>query len=569
MARIPHRAYRNIRRLNRIIVTLIKYGFGGIASELRIFPFFSSIERLVISRKAVSLSVPERIRLVLEELGPVFIKLGQIASTRADLLPPEWIQEFKKLQDMVPPFAFEDVKKTVEASLGAPIEAKFKSFDKTPVASASIAQVHYATLLDGREVAVKVRRPGIEKTIEADVSVMHTVAGLLERYVQASRNYRPMDVVVEFERIIRSEQDLTAEGAHMQKFKEFFKGDENVHIPEVFWGYTTRDMLTMERVSGTPIDEAEKIREKGIDVKAAAVRGIGLFFKQVFELGSFHADLHPGNIFIRDDGVIIYLDFGIVGRLDRQLRSYLASMLFCLVRRDYYGMAKVHRDMGLIGRDVLVSEFEDALRDITEPIYGRPLEEINIGSLLMKLMDTARRFNMELQPNLLLLQKSMVIIEGVGRQLYPEVNMWEVAKPLVYRWIVREKLSGRAVSARVRENAGLAKYMMYELPANANNILKKTIANRLMINFMHEGLEPFYSEIGGAGKRIALGMIVAALIVSASTLTAFSDRLPAANPLFERTSLGVPLLSAAAIALAMLLGLFILMDTRKKAILPE
>lgn len=569
MAGRAHRAYKNIRRLNRIIVTLIKYGFGGIASELRIFPFFPRIERLVISKKAVSLSVPERIRLVLEELGPAFVKLGQIASTRADLLPPEWVNEFKKLQDMVPPFPFEDVRKTVESSLGAPIEAKFKSFDETPVASASIAQVHYATLLDGRDVAVKVKRPGIEKTIGADLSVMHTVAGLLERYVPASRNYRPMEVVSEFERIIKNEQDLAAEGSNMQRFREFFQGDESVHIPETYWGYTTRDILTMERISGTPIDEVDKIREKGIDVKAAAVRGIGLFFKQVFDFGSFHADLHPGNIFIRDDGVIIYLDFGIVGRLDRQLRTYLASMLFCLVRRDYYGMAKVHRDMGLIGRDVNVAEFEDALREITEPIYGRPLEEINIGALLMKLIDTARRFNMTLQPNLLLLQKSMVIIEGIGRQLYPEVNMWEVAKPLVYRWIVKEKISRRAIASRFEENAGLAKYMLYELPANANNVLKKTIADRLRINFMHEGLEPFYHEIAGAGKRIALGLIVAALIVSASTITAFSDRLPASNPIFERTPLGVPLFSVVAIVLAMLIGLFILMDTRKKTALPE
>ncbi|MFQ5735717.1 MAG: 2-polyprenylphenol 6-hydroxylase [Thermodesulfobacteriota bacterium] len=515
--------YKNIRRLNRIAVTLIRYGFGGLAAQLHIFPtFFSVVERVFVSRKKVEgLSVPERIRLVLEELGPTFIKLGQIASTRADVLPPEWVDEFKKLQDMVPPVPFEDIRKVVERSLKAPLSEKFASFEEAPVASASIAQVHYAVLLDGSQVAVKVKRPGIGRVIEADISVMKTVAGLLERYVPASRRYRSKEVVREFERVISVEQDLSVEGVNMDRFGKMFKDEPRVQIPKVWWDYTTEDVLTMERISGTPIDEPEKIRAKGLDVQAIAVYGIEVFFKQVFEHGIFHADLHPGNIFVRDDGVLIYLDFGIVGRLDRNLRKYLAGMLFHLIRCDYRRMALVHRQMGLIGKGVNIDEFEDALRDISEPIFGRALDKINISGLLMKLIQTARRFDMTLQPNLLLLQKSMVIIEGVGRQLYPDVNMWEVAKPLIYKWMVKEKLSPRAVIEKGRDGMGELTSAALELPAKLNSLVDATLDDELTIGFVNHGSEAVAGEIERAGRRMAGGFIVGSLVIASAMAAVF------------------------------------------------
>lgn len=538
----------NLRRLNQIAVVLIRYGFGGLVGQLRLIPFFPAIERLLISKKkAQGRSVPERIRLVLEELGPTFVKLGQIASTRADLLPPDWVDEFKKLQDMVPPVPFEEVRAVVEESLKAPLSSRFISFDPVPVASASIAQVHFAELADGTKVAVKVRRPGIDRVIVSDMSVMFTVAGLLERYVPAARRYRPLSVVAEYERIINNEQDLTVEGVNLNRFGEIFKNDPLVQIPRVYWDYTREGVLTMERISGTPIDEVAILQSKEIDIKAVAVKGIQLFFKQVFEHGIFHADLHPGNIFVRDDGAIIYLDFGIVGRLDRDLRRYLASMLFHLVRGDYRRMAAVHREMGLIGEGVSLGEFEEALRDISEPMFGRTLEQISISSLLMKLIQTARRFDMVLQPNLLLLQKSMVIIEGVGRQLYPDINMWEVARPLVYRWVIKEKLSPKKAVEKGRERAEVLLDAVLDLPVRMDGFFKKALAEELKIGFVHHRLEPVTDEINMAGKRIGGGLVIASIIM-ASTLAAIFSGDGASK------ALGLPLLSLAGFGLSFILG---------------
>lgn len=541
-------ALTNIRRLNQIVVTLIRYGFGSLARDLRVFPpFFSALERIFVSKKAKGLSTPVRVRLVLEELGPTFIKLGQIASTRADLLPPDWVDEFKKLQDMVPPVEYDEVKKVIETTLKAPIGSKFASFDTKPIASASIAQVHFAELFDGSKVAVKIKRPGIEGIIESDISVMHTIAGLLEKYVPAARRYRPKDVVSEFERVIRTEQNLSIEGVNATRFYNIFKDDPQVQIPKVYWDYTTEDVLTMERISGTPIDEVETLTSRGVDIKEVAVRGIGVFFTQVFEHGIFHADLHPGNIFVRDDGAIIYLDFGIIGRLDSDLRKYLASMLYHLIRADYKRMAAVHRDMGLIGEDVSLSEFEEALRDISEPIFGRNLEDIDIPGLLMKLIQTARRFNMTLQPNLLLLQKSMVIMEGVGRQLYPDVNMWEVARPLISKWMAREKFSPKVIAEKGREKIEEILETAFELPTNINTLVRRTLREEIRIGFIHHKLEPVTDEIERAGRRIGGGLIVASLVMGASIVAVLSQG--------PGLALGLPGLSWVGFIIAGVMGL--------------
>ncbi|MFQ5466077.1 MAG: 2-polyprenylphenol 6-hydroxylase, partial [Thermodesulfobacteriota bacterium] len=536
----------------------IRYGFGGLVAEMRIFPFFSVFERLFISKKkAKGRSVPLRLRLVLEELGPIFIKFGQIASTRADIFPPAWIDEFKVLQDAVPPFPYEEVRQVIEKSLHAPIEEKFRNFNPVPVASASIAQVHYAELPDGTPLAIKVKRPGIDRTIHSDISVMYTIAGLFERYVPQSKRYRPVEVVDEFARVIKNEQDLTVEGGYVNRFENLFKGNESIKIPHVYWDRTTEEVLTMERVEGTPIDEVDKIREMGLDVKDVAVRGLELFFQQVFEYGIFHADLHPGNIFVRDDGVIIYLDFGIVGRLDRSLRKYLASILYYLIKEDYYRMAVIHRDMGLIGADVDIHEFEDALRDISEPIFGRTLEHIHMSAMLMKLIETSRHFDMTLQPNLLLLQKSMVIIEGVGRQLYPDINMWEVARPLIVKWMMREKFSPKAVYERTSLAAEDLSGAIFELPQNINSLAAKALRDELKVSFAHHGIEEVTDGIERTGRRIGGGVVLASVLLSSTLAAVFSpDQAPAL--------LGFPVLSLAGFFVAFLLALRLLFIPSRK-----
>ncbi|MBI3756333.1 MAG: 2-polyprenylphenol 6-hydroxylase [Deltaproteobacteria bacterium] len=553
---MQNRTYKNIRRLHRIVAILIKYGFGGLVKELKLFPFLSAFERILFFKRAKKeLSTPERIRLVLEELGPTFIKLGQVASTRADLLPPDWIEEFKKLQDAVPPFPFEKAKEVIEHGLKAPLYEKFKTFEQAPCASASIAQVHYATLPDGQEVAVKVKRPGIDKIIESDISVMHTIAYLLDKYVPQAKRYRPMEVVDEFARVIHKEQDFTVEGSHAARFAKMFEGDPTVKIPKVFWDYTTAEALTLERIYGTPLDEAEKIKAQGLDVKKIAENGVRAFFKQVFEFGFFHADMHPGNIFAGHDGTIIYLDFGIMGRLDADLRKYLASLLFNLVRQDYYSMAQIHREMGLVSKDVDIYEFEEALRDICEPVFGRTLEQINMSGLIMKLIRTARRFEMRLQPNLLLLQKSMVIMEGVGRQIYPDVDMWEVAKPLIYKWMIKEKASPKRMYEKGKEKVGGFLEIAANMPYQVHSILDRTLSEELKIGFVHHKLEILSEEVDTLGLRVTLGMIIASLIIGASFLATTNG----GGPIFW----GAPVMSWVGFVLAGILGMRLGMSFKK------
>jgi ubiquinone biosynthesis protein len=316
----------------------------------------------------------------------------------------------------------------------------------------------------------------------------------------------------------------------------------------VFWNLTTTEVLTMERVSGIPIDEIDALKEKGHDVNEVAVKALKSFFKQVFDYGVFHADQHPGNIFVRDDGVIIYLDFGIVGRLSRDLRHFLANMLYSLIRQDYHGMALLHRQMGLISKDVDLYEFEDALRDITEPVFGKTLQQINISTLLMRLIRTARRYQVRLQPSLLLLEKTMVIVEGVGRQLYPNINMWEVARPLILKWMIKERFSPRAVLERGREYTGELAETIMDLPGQMHTLIERAAGDELKIGFVHHRLETVADELKSAGRRISTGLIVAALLVGSSIISVFSQ--DEATRLF-----GLPALSAVGFALALVIGL--------------
>lgn len=543
-----HSTIKNINRLRQILNILIRHGFGEIASQLHIFRLYILGKRF-FSPKAEDVrahkSTPERLRLALEELGPTFIKLGQLLSTRADWFPDEWSTEFKKLQDKVPPFSFEQVRELVEKELGKPLEEVYTSFDPKSVASASIAQVHFAVLKDGREAAVKVRRPDIEKVLDADISMMYVIANLIVKYVPDWARYRPVDVVREFHKTIRQELDFTVEATRADRFRRNFKDDPEAYFPRVYWEYSSKKVMTMERISGISIDEVEALKSAGFDLKTVAERGVRVFFKQALEHGFFHADMHPGNVFVGKNGEIIHVDFGIVGQIDDELRNYLAKLLYYLVRRDFKSMAAIHKEMGIIGPEVDIREFEDALIDIAEPIFGKSLSEINISALLWKLIETARRFDMHMQPNLLLLQKSMVVVEGVGRELYPQLNVWSVARPFILR-LMKKRIDPKAAVKKGFDTILEMAEFTTTLPSQLTSVFNKVIQDKLRIEFAHLNLDELNDRIDKTGDRLVYGMVAAALIVGAS-LIVIAGKGP--------TMFDIPVLGLAGYGIAGILGL--------------
>jgi len=432
-------SYRRGFRLLVITHILATHGMAAIAVRLHLFRPYAWLVYL-FQRERMPQELGGQIRLALERLGPTFIKFGQMLSTRVDLLPMEVAIELKKLQDEVPAEPFSRVRKVLERSFKKPLLGDgglFVEFDEQPVAAASIAQVHFARLSDGRKVAVKVRRDHIMRTIEADLSILRLLASLFNRYFPEYRRLKAPEVVAEFGHTIRGELNLRAEAAHAGRFAENLASLEGVRVPEVLWDYTHAEALTTERIAGIPIDEKAQLDAAGHDCLKLCERAAALFFHMVFVDGYFHADMHPGNIFVADNGDIILVDFGIVGRLDMRSRRYLAEMLLAFLKEDYRRSAEVHVEAGYVPADTNVSAFEDALREIAVPIFNRPLGDISIAELLLCMFAVTERFQMETQPQLLLLQKTMVVIEGVARELADQANIWVLAKPLVSDWVAR------------------------------------------------------------------------------------------------------------------------------------
>ncbi|SFR59889.1 2-octaprenylphenol hydroxylase [Marinobacter daqiaonensis] len=381
----------------------------------------------------------DRLRLALEELGPVFVKFGQILSTRRDLLPDDMAMALRRLQDDVPPFPSKVAQAIIEESLGQPVSQLFAEFSPDPMASASVAQVHAATMLDGRRVVVKVIRPGIERVIRQDLALMYLMAGLLERYWSEGRRLHPVEVVADYENTIYDELDLQREGANASQLRRNFENSSLIYIPAIDWDYTAQRVLVMERIHGIPIADTDALRRANVDMKVLAEKGVEIFFTQVFRDSFFHADMHPGNIFVDasnpSDPLYIAVDFGIVGTLAQDDLSYLARNLLAFFRRDYRQVAELHIQSGWVPADTRVNEFEAAIRTVCEPIFERPLKDISFGHFLLRLFQTARRFNMEVQPQLVLLQKTLLNVEGLGRQLYPELDLWSTAQPYLENWM--------------------------------------------------------------------------------------------------------------------------------------
>ncbi len=415
------------------------------------------------------LSAPRGVRLrrALEELGPIFVKFGQVLSTRRDLMPADLADELARLQDRVPPFASELAVAEITRALGKPPEELFGTFSREPVASASVAQVHFATLKDGTEVAVKVLRPGVHRAVSGDVALMHIIAGWVHRWSADGRRLRPREVVAEFDKYLHDELDLMREAANASQLRRNFDDSPLLLVPEMFWDYCAESVIVMERMHGIPISQTARLREAGVDLKKLSSDGVEIFFTQVFRHGFFHADMHPGNILVSTDpktfGRYIALDFGIVGTLVDVDKDYLSQNFLAFFRRDYKRVALAHIESGWAPKDTRVDELESAVRACCEPIFDRPLAQISFGQVLLRLFQTSRRFNIEVQPQLVLLQKTLLNIEGLGRQLDPELDLWLTAKPILEQWM-REQIGWRGFIDRLKVEAPQYAHILPQLP---------------------------------------------------------------------------------------------------------
>ena len=377
----------------------------------------------------------ERLRLALQELGPIFVKLGQILSTRRDLLPDDISDELCKLQDNVKPFSGELAQLIIEEAYDKPVSEVFSEFSTTPLASASVAQVHAATLNDGSPVVVKVLRPGIERIIKRDLALMYYIAGLAERFWKDGRRLRPVEVVQEFDKVIYNELDLVREAGNASQLRRNFENDDKLYVPDVYWPLVKRNVMTMERIYGTPVSDMSTLLNKNIDIKKLAEDGVSIFYTQVFRHNFFHADMHPGNIFVAENGSYIAVDFGIMGTLSLRDQRYLAENFVAFFNRDYARVAELHIESGWVPHDTRADEFESAIRAVCEPNFNKPLKDISFAQVLLRLFETARQFDMQVQPQLVLLQKTLLNIEGLGRQLYPDLDLWQTAKPFLEQWM--------------------------------------------------------------------------------------------------------------------------------------
>jgi ubiquinone biosynthesis protein len=456
---------------------------------------------------------PVRIRRTLEELGPIFIKFGQILSTRRDLLPDDLADELALLQDRVPPFCGSEARKIIEAAFGHPIEEVLSDFDEKPLASASIAQVHTATLKDGRQVVVKVLRPGIEKTIRRDVDLLYTIAGLANRFWSEGKRLRPLEIVQEYEKTIFDELDLMREAANCSQLRRNFLNSEILYVPEIHWDLARKNVLVMERIHGTNVSDIKTLKAQGVSMELLGSRGVEIFFTQVFRDNFFHADMHPGNIFVEPSGRYISVDFGIMGTLTEEDKRYLAENLLAFFNRDYHRVATLHVESGWVPATTRVEDFESAIRTVCEPIFDRPLSEISFGHFLLNLFQTARRYDMEVQPQLVLLQKTLLNIEGLGRQLYPQLDLWTTAKPFLENWM-DDQVGRKAMIRKFKENLPLMAEQLPDLPLKFNKVVDDAAAGRLEINWKSEELTQLRREMGKSQRRIITSLIGATLLVS-------------------------------------------------------
>ena len=505
-------------RLSYISWVLIRNGLDELILATHLFRPFRFLRIIMpwtwLARKT---SRAIRIRSALEELGPIFVKFGQILSTRRDLLPDDIAIELAKLQDQVAPFANQAAFNIIEKSLGHPLNEIFSEFSSSPFASASIAQVHAAKLHSGQEVVVKVLRPNIKPVIQRDISLLYIIADKVERYWPAGKSLRPKEVVAEFEKSLLDELDLMREAANASQLRRNFENSEKLYIPEIHWDHCRKNIMVMERIHGIPIGNIDALSEANINFQQLSERGVEIFFTQVFRHSFFHADMHPGNIFVAHNGQYIAVDFGIMGTLNKSDQRYLAENFLAFFNRDYRRVAELHVISGWVDKNTRIDEFESAIRAVCEPIFDRPLKDISFGQLLLRLFQTARRFNMEVQPQLILLQKTLLNIEGLGRQLYPELDLWKTAKPFLETWM-KEQIGPRAFYKHLKENIPLLAERLPQLPNMMFELLEKAKNGDLKMQLNDEQMNNIKDEIKIANSRSIRAITAGSLLIAATLL---------------------------------------------------
>ncbi len=518
---------RTLFRMLAIQRVLVKYSLDDIIKETHLWRPLRFLFYVAPRRRDRSAPLGERIRLALEELGPIFVKFGQAISTRRDLLPPDIADELAKLQDAVPPFPAEQALAIIEGAYGEPVETVFERFDDEPLAAASIAQVHTAKLKAGTEVIVKVLRPGVEEQIERDLEVLHLLAGLADRYWEHSKRLKPREIVDEYEHTIIDELDLMREAANTAQLKRNFQGSDMLYVPEIYWDYCRPEVLVQERIYGTPISDMKTLREAGTNIQRLAENGVEIFFTQVFRHNFFHADMHPGNIFVihtdPEHPKYAAVDFGIVGTLNPEDQRYLAENFLAFFDRDYHRIAKLHIDSGWVPPGTRIDQLESAVRTVCDPIFSKPLAEISFAQVLIRLFRVAQRFNVEVQPQLILLHKTLFNIEGLGRQLYPQLDLWKTAHPVLRRWM-DEQVGGRAMLRDVRENLPQLRDAMRELPAILNHLGEQVAEGRIRFNLQSPELAAIRQQLDEQRRQrywltaAATGVVAGVLVLTLGTV---------------------------------------------------
>ncbi len=517
------RAYRNIKRYRQIIGVFISYGFGGIIEQLNI-DYYLALGKSIITfnkssrKELVRYTKAQRLRLALEELGPTFVKLGQLLSTRPDIIPYAYVEELKKLQDEVPPFPHAEVVAQVEDAFGRPLEEIFPEFAAVPVAAASISQVHRARLASGEDVAVKIQRPNIAEIIETDIDIMMSIAELLSRHVKELENYDPVGLVREFAKTIRRELDFQVEGRHLERFARNFATDETVFITKVYWPQTTSRILTMGWVEGIKVDDLDALRAAGYDLKAIARNGATLVLRQVLEFGVFHGDPHPGNLFVLPGNVVAPLDFGIVGHLDEELSRMVLELLLAIINRDIRKLTAILTTVGVLDEDrVKMRELRSDLYDFVDRYYGIPLHQLEIGTMIRDFIGITSYHRIRFLPDMMLLLKALITIESVGRTLDPAFDMIGHAAPFV-RQLMARRLSPDYLARTAWRRCQEMKSLLEIMPGETRDILRKLSRGKLKIEFAHLGLDPLGRSLDRITNRLAFSLIIAALIIGSSLI---------------------------------------------------